>query len=163
MATSHNCSECGQPHIVQDPHKENLNKHKLTMLQTAARHVIQTGVNEFSKKDFMKGHSNYANFPKLRYHGLIFKARKDGRKVKGRWGVTRNGWAFLRGELNVPVFVKVQNNSIKERSERTVNVKDVYRGSEAIETAFEYFDHETGQPVGVRPTSTPTNRQQTLL
>lgn len=162
MATSHNCSECGQLHIVQDPHKENLNKHKLTMLQTAARHVIQTGVNEFSKKDFMEGHSNYANFPKLRYHGLIFKAQKDGKRIKGRWGITRNGWAFLRGDIELPVFVKVADNEIKERSDRTIHVKDVYRGSEVIETAFEYFDHDTGQPIGIRPT-TQTNNQQSLL
>lgn len=167
MTSSHQCSHCGEPHIVKDSHKEHLNKHKLTMLQTAARHVINTKVNDFKKRDLEQSgdmpHSFYGNWQKLRYHGLVTQVRVDGTKIKDRWLITRQGWEFLRGVKDLPTFVLVKDNHIKHRSEQLINVKDVYRGSEIIETSFEYFD-EAGNPVGIRPLVTkPKSDQLGLL
>jgi hypothetical protein len=64
---------------------------------------------------------------------------------------------------DLPTFVLVKDNHIKKRSEQLINVKDVYRGSEIIETSFEYFD-EAGNPVGIRPLVTkPKSDQLGLL
>jgi len=153
--TTQTCHSCGQP--IKAAHKEILSKQKLTMLQTAARHVIATGVNDFKKRDvgdFANSPTAYNNFQKLRYHGLITQVKKDGVKYRERWLITRNAWAFLRGELEMPKWVMIRNNHIDEnfpRCQELIGVKDVYRGSEAIVTTFEYFDHDTGAQIGFKP------------
>lgn len=162
MREVHNCSECGEPHIVQQAHKEVLNKHKLTMLKAAAQHVMDTQRNDFKLSE-LDEISNYNNFQKLRYHGLVHHVRKNGVWLRGHWLITRNGWAFLRGELDLPKFVKVKNNSIVERSLDLINVRHVYYGSEVVNTTFEYFDDD-GRPVAIRPLNRdPNSRQQALL
>lgn len=136
-------------------HQENLGKHKLTLLQKAAREVIDTHKNEFSTRLFQDNVSDYANLQKLHYHGLIFKVKR------GVWGITRNGWSFLRGELDLPKWVLIRDNHIVERSNELINVKDVYRGAEIIATTFLYFD-ELGNPVGTKP-SLDRERQMALI
>jgi hypothetical protein len=64
--------------------------------------------------------------------------------------ITRNGWAFLRGEIQIHKWVLVRENHIVSYSPELVSVRDVYYGSEAITTTFEYFD-EYGNQVGYRP------------
>lgn len=154
------CDHCGQE--IKQSYKEKLSKHKLTMLQTVARHVIQTGVNDFNLRNLNDSTTNYINFQKLRYHGLVHHVKENGVKKRGHWLITRNGWAFLRGEIELPKFVLIKNNTIQSRSPETIHVKDVYRGSEVIETTFEYFDDD-GKPVGVRPTAFKDDRQQRLI
>jgi hypothetical protein len=146
------CPACGQ--VKQQAHKESMDKMKLLLLKAAAQHVIDTKVNDFKKKDLNLqdiAQSAYGNFGKLRYHGLITPVRENGQRIKGRWLVTRNGWAFLRGELKISKFVLVRNNSIIDHSPVLISVRDVYYGSEEIQTTFEYFDHETGAMIGWRP------------
>lgn len=146
------CNHCGQK--IKQAYKETLSKHKLTMLQTVARHVIATGVNDYDLKDMVHNHNDYTNFQKLRFHGLVHHVKDSaGNKVRGHWLITRNGWAFLRGQIELPKYVLVRENSIVERSPELIHVKDVYRGSEAITTVFEYFD-DAGNMVGVRPIAT---------
>lgn len=154
-AATKTCHSCGQP--IKEAHKETLSKQKLTMLQAAARLVIATNKNDFKKRDvgdFANDPTAYNNFQKLRYHGLITQVKKDGVKYRERWLITRNAWAFLRGEMELPKWVMVRNNHIDEnfpRCQELISVKDVYRGSEAIVTTFEYFDHDTGAQIGFRP------------
>jgi len=145
------CDHCGQE--IKEAHKEVLNKMKLTMLQTAAAHVKQTMKNDFKVYEFApeEQFKTYNNFQKLRYHGLITPVRDNmNRRIRGRWLITRNGWSFLRGELQMPSYVTVKNNRIDQHSAHLISVRDVYRGSEAITTTFEYFD-EWGKPIGYRP------------
>jgi hypothetical protein len=154
------CPNCGQK--VREAHKETLNKHKLSILQIAASYVVNTNVNDFSLDDLSGNTNNYNNWQKLRYHGLIHHVRNSRGLVKrGHWLITRNGWAFLRGELDLPKWVLVRDNTIVDRSGRLINVKDVYRGSEAIITTFEYFD-ESGQAIGYKPVM-PQERQLSLV
>jgi hypothetical protein len=159
------CKCCGQR--IQQAHKESMDKTRLLMLKSAAQHVISTGINDFKKRDLgldQMSLSAYGNFGRIRYHGLITPVRdKANRRIKGRWLITRNGWAFLRGEFNIPKYVLVKNNSIESRSDTTISVRDVYYGSETIQTTFEYFD-EDGKPVGARPVYiVMPNLQQRLI
>lgn len=153
--STHLCSRCNQPHVVQDAHKEHLTKIKCEMLKKAANHVIETGVNNFKKSDVagMRENSAYGNFQKLRYHGLAVQVRENGNKHRDRWLITRNGWAFLRGELKLPKFVMVKDNHALEngRSDTLISLLDVLRGGEYLETTFEYFDEQTGAMIGRRP------------
>lgn len=145
------CDHCGQP--IQEAHKEAMDKTRLLMLKAAAQWVIDHNQNDFKKRDIGledMSISAYGNFGRLRYHALITPVQVNGNRVKGRWLITRQGWAFLRGEIEIPKFVLVRNNHIVLHSKQLVSVRDVYRGSEIMQTAFEYFDDE-GYPVGVRP------------
>jgi hypothetical protein len=161
--SSHLCTHCNQPHIVKLAHKETMNKQKLTMLKAAASRIIETGVNDFRLAELDGDANQYTNFQKLRYHGLIHHARDAaGNRKKGHWLITRNGWAFLRGELDIPKYVLVKDNHIESRADTTLSIRDVYYGSEAIHTTFEYFD-DAGRMVGVHPIYPKAKPQQASL
>lgn len=57
-----------------------------------------------------------SNWTKLRFFGLVAKHMVNGKHTGGKWVVTRNGWAFLRGQLPVPAHVKTFRNRIVEKS-----------------------------------------------
>lgn len=158
------CECCGQ--VIKQAHKEVLNKSKLIMLKAGAKRVIETGKNEFMVRDIAdpSEFKLYNNFQKLRYHGLVTPARDEANhRVKGKWLITRNGWAFLRGEIQMPAYVIIKNNTVESRADRTVGFKDVWRGEECICTVFEYFDDD-GKMVGVRPIVQETgNKDQARL
>lgn len=160
--SKHICTGCGELHEVTT-RKEFLNKHKLELLKTAAKYVSNSMDNNFGLKDvFGDDINSYNNFQKLRYHGLVHHVKKNGDPVRGRWLITRNGWAFLRGELKLASWVMVRGNRVMEqRSVDMLSVKDVYIGSDILDTVFEYFD-ENNKPVGWRPTAKDRNMQLTL-
>ncbi len=158
---SKNCEACGQR--IREVRAHNMNKHLLTLLKAGAKVVMDSGVNDFRRADLDSEVSDYTNLSPLRYFGLIHRVKKDGVVQRGHWLVTRNGWAFLRGEIEIPKYIKVRDNKIESRAPETVHVKDVYRGSEAIATTFQYFDHDTGEPIGWRPTAPPQEHQQQSL
>lgn len=141
--------------------KEMLNKHKVLMLKSAAEHVMSqvdsdiADPNNFMVRDFAEPEQfKWFNFfSHLRLHGLVFKQLDDDKKeIRGRWGITRNGWAFLRGDKSLPVYVLIKNNAIEGRSEEMTKINDVLRTEATIATSFEYF-LEDGTAVGVRPDS----------
>lgn len=135
-------------------HKEQITKSKLILLQKAAKQIMDTMVNDFDISTFGSV-SEYNNWQKLRYHGLIaHKTDQNGNRVRGHWLITRNGWAFLRGELSIPKYVLVKDNHIIDRSDSSVSIKDIWYGSEIIQTTFEYFD-SYGRPIGFKPISKP--------
>lgn len=149
----HFCT-CGEVHKVKQAHKEVLNKMKLTMLRRAAEHVISTMDNNFMVREICEPDEFqlFNNFQKLRYHGLVTPIRDgEGKRVKGLWLITRNGWEFLRGKKLMHAWVSVKENRIVERSEDMVSLRDVAMDMFEITTRFEYFDEETNQPVGLRP------------
>lgn len=161
---SKTCPTCGQ-HIRQT-HKEVLNKHKLVMLKDAARYVVEHNTNDFKNRDVGSGGgdvSNYNNFQKLRYHALIAHVTINGVRQRNRWLITRQGWAFLRGDVQLPKWILVRDNHVlDDRSKELIGVKDVYRGSEEVHTTFEYFD-EAGKPIGFKPTTAQQTNQATLF
>lgn len=142
--------------LQKQAHKETLNKHKLMLLQEAASHVMKTLKNEFPLHELSGNINSYNNFQKLRYSGLIFKVKR------GTWGITRNGWAFLRGEIALPKYVLVRDNHIITKSNNLVYLKDIYYGADYIQTVFEYFN-EYGEPVGLRPAPVSADMQLGML
>jgi hypothetical protein len=160
MTAVEKCHSCGQE--IKQAHKETLNKKLLTGLQLAAQKVIATNANDVNLHDFVDDYNIYNNFQKLRYFGLIHYYRdRSGRRVRGHWLITKNGWSFLRGELDVHKWVKVRENHIVEYSPELINVRDVYRGSDIVVTVFQYFD-ENNEPVGFRPMA-QADRQVSLI
>jgi hypothetical protein len=151
--SSHPCT-CGETHHVKDARKEVLNRMKLTMLRRAADHVIKTMDNNFMVREICEPDEFqlFNNFQKLRYHGLVTPVRDaNGKRVKGIWLITRNGWDFLRGSKSLHAWVRVKDNRIIERSEELVTLREVAADIFEIVTRFEYFDESTGEPVGLRP------------
>lgn len=55
--------------------------------------------------------SQWTNFQKLRYWGLISKANSDR---GGVWKVTNRGAAFVRNELAIPKFARMFRNELVE-------------------------------------------------
>lgn len=149
------CPECHQK--IKQAYKEMLDKHVLTMLKHSAELVIKTKVNEVRRTDVCESKTDYVNFSRLRFFGLLAKCTDK----RGSWLITRNGWAFLRGEIKLSKWVLIRENHIVEHSTERLTVRDVYHGSEAIQTTFEYFD-DYGQPVGFRPVR-QQSRQLTLI
>lgn len=153
ISEPHFCSNCGEIHLPAPAHKEVLNKMKVVMLRRAADHVIKTMDNKFMVREISRPeeYSMFHNFQKLRYHGLIAPIRdENGKKLKGQWLITRNGWAFVRGEIELSKFVLVANNHIRERSEKKVSLREVNAQVLEIQTRFEYFD-VNNKPIGLRP------------
>lgn len=128
---------------------------------SAGELVASTMNNRFKLKELKacSEPSHYNNFQKLRYHGLIAKAKVDGQLVRNEWVITRNGFRFLRGKINLPKFVTIKNNHVEVRSDVMVSLTDVWRGAPYLETTFEYFDDDNN-PVGLRPAQ---ERQTVLL
>lgn len=121
-------------------HKETLNKHKLNLLKQGAEEVMATGRNVVDIGIFRNSINSYNNWQKLRYHGLIAHVKVDGVKQRGLWLITRNGWRFLRNEIDLPAYVMVGENEIKIKSPEGVTAKDLMRGEPIVATTFEYYE-----------------------
>lgn len=120
------CPCCGQRVQV---YKRKLNK---TMVRTLALLAVeqkkQTSPGYLHAPTVLKEHAGYAReVGKLAYWDFVVEGpskRGDGGHA-GMWQVTSNGFAFLRGELEVKRYVKVYDGR-KLGSEGTfVNIKDV--------------------------------------
>lgn len=161
--TKTHCEHCGQRIRLQ--RKEMLNKAKVSMLKRAAQHVMTTMTNDFMTRDFTDDieYKLYSNFQHLRYHGLIAHVKVNGKKVGKHWLITRNGWAFLRGEIDLPRYVLVKDDHTQSRADERVYLKDLLHGDPYIQTTFEYFD-DAGKPVGVFPRNpAPADNRQSSI
>jgi len=134
-------------------HKEFLNAHKLHILKRMANHVRTTGKNEVPLRVLADDVNDYANAQKLRYSALIFKIKR------GTWGITSHGWAFLRGDKDLPRHVYIADNSIQARSDELINVRELNKGEVVIQNQFEYYN-ENREYLNTRPVS---NSLQTSL
>lgn len=77
--------------------------------------------------------NQYNNFQKLRFFGLVAKVKdKNGNRKAGYWLVTKNGGAFLRGELAMPRRVRTFRNKIIDKDENLVYIKEVM-GDDSVE------------------------------
>lgn len=142
-------------------HKEILSAHKLRLLRQAAREVERTGVNQFSIRIFKDNITDYNNLQKLRFHGLIAHLEKNGQKVRGgMWVITRQGFEFMEGKKMLPKWVEIEKNHIISRSREEIGVRDVYHGSEAVITTFDY---RSGDRQWVAPLNQQPSLQITLI
>lgn len=69
--------------------------------------------------------TEYNNFQKLRYHGLVYHYKTNGQTKDGYWLITHRGAQFLHGEIQIPARVLTYNNEVVEHDSRLVMVKDV--------------------------------------
>lgn len=123
-------------------------EHRLTpglaaILIKFAQKVKSTGKNDVHvRQDIGLTASEYNNFQKLRYFGLVAKVRDaEDNHVGGHWLLTRRGGAFLRGAEAVHKSVTTFRNKITKRNEELVFVwdvkKDFSRGYFQSEFGFE--------------------------
>lgn len=81
-------------------------------------------------------HAEKTNLNFVRLHGLIAKVTKDGKVQRGRWLITKRGWAYLRGEA-VPATLTHFRNRVISREDETITLLQVmYDGkySNTLET-----------------------------
>lgn len=74
--------------------------------------------------------SEYNNFQKLRYFGLVAKVRVEGKRNQGRWLLTHRGALFLDGKISVPSKVQTFRNRISDRTGEFIKISDIYKSFE---------------------------------
>ncbi len=137
------CPTCGQK---INPHKERITPGLVKTLYKFAGSISKKGVNKLHpRKELSLTISEYNNFQKLRYHGLVAKVKEDGVFISGYWLLTTRGQAFLRGNLKIPSYVVIFNNRITERSEEKISAHDVLKSRDL--PYFETIDTVEYEPV----------------
>lgn len=116
--------------------------HKLTpglvrALLVMARKVREKNLNVVNKNELQLDHSQYGNFQKLRFHGLIAKHIVNGEWHRGEWLITSRGGQFLRAQISVPAKVKTFRNRVVEHSKELTWIKEVMKQDETWQTEFE--------------------------
>lgn len=115
------------------------------LLAIAGRRVKeQGGLNEIHKRDLELTTSQYGNFQKLRYFGLITHVDDEGTA----WLITRQGWSFLRGDWQAASRVQTYQNRIMQRDPKRVTVHDVMRKRDQVDywPSARDFDFELATP-----------------
>lgn len=110
-------------------------------------HVCRTNCNVFKMNDLKLDHSEYGNFNKLRFHGLIAKYRVDGEVQNREWVITRRGVAFLKGELQIPLRVKTFRNRVVDHDEEMVTVTNIMKNQLYWEDKFDFSIFEPKQSI----------------
>lgn len=97
--------------------------------------ILEKGINEVSvSKELNLTKTQYNNFQKLRFHGLVAHFKdEDGNNKSGEWVITRRGNQFLRGEIEVPVRVQTFRNRIVEKDTKLVKISDVIGSTPYLE------------------------------
>ena len=121
MTTNDRCQHCGA--------KMNKYWHRLTPVMVRAlvktlQVVRDQDNNHVQISDVDLSHSEYGNYQKLRYHGLIAKHHDDEGNFDG-WLITKRGGQFLRGEVCLPLRVQTFRNRVVEHDSQLVYISDV--------------------------------------
>jgi hypothetical protein len=154
MSHTAKCPNCGHEFNCQGQRfKHNLTRGLVITLIKLAREAKRNGLAPVKVKwngGVLKG-SELGNYTKLRYfRGLIAK-RED--RDQGEWIITRQGFAFLRGEYEVPKYVYTQDAKCIEESEEVVTIKnferDLYQGERWQIDFLEELRNERHQKVDV--------------
>lgn len=112
------CKHCGQR--IRE-RKESLSRGLVKTLVKFGRAVNKLDRNEVHpRKEVSLDKSEYNNFQKLRYFGLVAKVEDRA----GYWLITRNGGAFLRGEFLSHKYVTVRDNRVVAYSDERVGIHD---------------------------------------
>lgn len=120
--------------------------HKMTpilvkCLAEAYRVVSKKNKNYFSRKELNLDHSEYNNFQKLRFHGLIARYKEHGEWRKGDWLITRRGFQLLQGRLKIPARVQTFRNEVVDHDKKVVDLKDIMGSKPYVESEFMFeFD-----------------------
>lgn len=113
------CEHCGARLSARWERISPLLIHCLTKFYDA---ILQNGENEISiSKQINFTKSEYNNFQKLRFHGLVAKIKDKS----GYWLLTSRGADFLHGRICLPIRVKIFRNHIVEKDTNYVYIKDI--------------------------------------
>lgn len=119
-------------------YKRKLNKTMVrTLVLLAVKQRKQTRPGYIHAPTVLKEHAGYAReVGKLAYWGFVVEGPSrtgDGRHA-GMWQVTADGFAFLRGQLEVKRYVKVYNGKKIGKGEGSfMNIRDVAKEFDLIE------------------------------
>lgn len=122
---------------IYDQTNDVATRHKMTSgLATILVNVAKT-VHHFDRNDIHiykeiaevcepQPYAQLSNITKLRFHGLVFKIKnKDGKQVKGRWGITKKGGQWLRGEIEIEEIALSRNNRVVGHEGKLVHIKSL--------------------------------------
>ena len=155
MAEHEKCSNCGA-RMKQWWH--TLTPGLVNNLIQMIKKVKEKKVNEIHlQQELNLSKTEYNNFQKLRYHGLIQKCtdKATGLHKKGYWLITDRGGKFLRNQMLVPLKVLTFRNKVVDHSKEVVGIRE-YRGKVTwFESEFD-FDIREGMVV-------PVEAKQTLF
>lgn len=92
------CRCCGAS-LVMPVH--SLTRGLVGILQACAYVAREQGTYEIDPADVNLTHAQLCNLQRLRYFGLMVMTVKDGKRVPRHWTITRKGWQFLAGDIQV--------------------------------------------------------------
>jgi hypothetical protein len=122
--------------------------HKLTpMLVNGLVKMKQKILNKNENRihlqdDLSLSKTEYNNFQKLRFHGLIAHCKnEDGSRDSGYWLITKRGNDFLYGKIKVPARVKTFRNKVIDHDEKLVSIDEIIHMIPFSEQEFQYTLH----------------------
>lgn len=119
-----NC--CPQCNAKLSGRWENICKGQVNTLAKFRQAVIDKNENSVHlNKDIKLSHSEYTNFQKLRYNGLVAHSNEAG-----YWLLTRRGARFLRNEISIPKGVLIFRNKIQDYSTKIIDLKSILKNDE---------------------------------
>jgi len=124
---------------------ENISKGLVKNLIRFREQVLEKRENKIHLlKDLNLTHSQYNNFQKLRYHGLIAHVidKQTKKDESGYWLLTKRGNLFIKNEISIPKKVFIFRNKIQERGKDLVSVHDILRDKNNEPYWYKKHDYE---------------------
>jgi hypothetical protein len=135
--------------------KHNLSVGLIIILTKFGDEVYRREKNKVHvQRDLSLSNTEFGNYQKLRYWGLIAKWKNaEGIHEQGWWLLTHRGALFLRNKISVPKSVFTQDNHIVQRGEiygetgliKEVKISDIWH-EYAGEKWQQFFPWERTEP-----------------
>lgn len=95
-------------------------------------------------KDLYLTHSQYTNFQKLRFHGLIahYKNPETREEESGYWLLTKRGNQFCKNQASIPKKVLIFRNSIQDKGDVLVNISEILSSKNTEPYWYQKDDYE---------------------
>lgn len=119
------CSCCGAKMLV---HRHRISKGLAVALIKFRQKIIEFGRNKIHIKDEIAlTKSEFNNFQKLRYHGLVTKYINPETKQNeaGYWILTRRGNQFCKCQIEIPEWVATFRNKIHSKSDVKTFINEI--------------------------------------
>lgn len=135
MIENERCEHCG---AALKRYWHSITPGLVRVLIKCYKYVSSNGENLFKMKDLNLDHSEYGNFQKLRFHGLIAKHKIDGDIEERVWLITHRGADFLKGLIQIPDKVQTFRNRVVDHNDVLVTVTQVMKDQVYWEQNFDY-------------------------
>lgn len=116
------CPHCG---ALMVEYKHSLSKTLIRAFRKVAEHCPKTGYFHIGEVELAI--AERTNLIKLQYWYLILKLG-DSKNHGGRWLISKKGWAWLRGEIELPKHVWTYRGEVQGYEGKMVMVGDVAGG-----------------------------------